>query len=437
MATGPPQRYFQVVVNVEGQYGIWPLYDAVPGGWSPIGFVSTYEECLTQVAELWHDMRPLAGRGTGGDAPVTVVDRIRRIAERQPGAAAVTEIGVRRRRITYGELISSAERLARRLTALGVGPEDRVALCFPVGADALTALLGVALSGAAWLPVDVDDVGTWRDLVIADSGARLVVTPSARWLKHLDLHILSWPDDVADGHGTLPGIRPAGAACVLYRPEEPESRGVILEHRQLGALIDGALLPPVRSGDRVTPSGRFSSGLIVLEILHALASGAELVVGEPRGERGERRPVRPGADPSGVALADRAVSGSAAPAAVEPQLYGFPETAIACARRVVEENGREGPRVLIGPPRRGCRLHALDADFEPVAVGAVGLLYVGGVALARGYLDDPAATVTRFLPDPFAADGSRMFATGHRVRLLSGGRLEFLGADRPIRVWRG
>ncbi|WP_449065093.1 MbtH family NRPS accessory protein, partial [Planomonospora algeriensis] len=82
MTTGPPHRYFQVLVNGRTQYGIWPLDDAVPGGWSPIGFVSTREECLVQVAELWRDMRP-AGR-PDGDGPVGWTGRIAAAAAIRP-----------------------------------------------------------------------------------------------------------------------------------------------------------------------------------------------------------------------------------------------------------------------------------------------------------------------------------------------------------------
>ncbi|MFC4061513.1 AMP-binding protein, partial [Planomonospora corallina] len=191
MTTGAPQRYFQVVVNQHGQYGVWPLADAVPGGWSPIGFVSTREECLVQVAELWRDMRP-AGRTDG--RPADWIGRITAAADARPHAVALRGGG---ERLTYGELVADARRLAGRLSALGVGAETRVALYLPLGAAALTALLGVAVTGAAYLPIDAADDPGRRDLMIADSGARAVVTGRPETLAHTDAHLVTWPDGAA------------------------------------------------------------------------------------------------------------------------------------------------------------------------------------------------------------------------------------------------
>ncbi|WP_449065493.1 AMP-binding protein, partial [Planomonospora algeriensis] len=197
---------------------------------------------------------------------------------------------------------------------------------------------------------------------------------------------------------------PSGAACVLYHPAERGSRGVVLEHRQLDALLGG--VSPARPGDRVAVSGRLSSEFVNADLLRALYGGAEAVL----------RPA--GAGASGASGDLTRVS---APWRCSSRLYGSLETGVACAGRRTLPAGPGRTRTLVGPPFAGCRLYALDDDLRPLAVGGTGFLYVGGPVVARGYLDDPAATVDRFLPDPFAADGSRMFATGHRVRLLEEG----------------
>ncbi|GGL14194.1 AMP-binding protein [Planomonospora parontospora] len=468
MTTGPPHRYFQVLVNHRAQYGIWPLDDAVPGGWSPIGFVSTREECLVQVAELWRDMRP-AGK-PDEDGPAGWPGRIAAAAAARPDAVALSGGA----RLTYGELLEGARRLAGRLIALGIGAEDRVALYLPLGAAALTALLGIALTGAAYLPVDsLDDAG-WRDLVIADGGVRAVVTDRADTLLHVDAHILTWPDDAGTETGTDatpdavtdsgipdtdtdeaigaaaaataataataavaaagsaatgrpaapaqgPGALPSDAACVLYHPAERGSRGVVLEHRQLDALLGEVL--PVRPGDRVAVSGRLSSEFVNADLLRVLHGGAEAVLRpDAAGATGGAGGIG-AADPADPADTADASEGSARPPAprCSSRFYGSLETGVVCAGRRTLPAGPGPARTLIGPPLAGCRLYALDDDLRPLAAGGTGFLYVGGPVVARGYLDDPAATVDRFLPDPFAADGSRMFATGHRVRLLEEG----------------
>ncbi|MFC4061512.1 AMP-binding protein, partial [Planomonospora corallina] len=186
----------------------------------------------------------------------------------------------------------------------------------------------------------------------------------------------------------------------LYHPADRGSRGVVLEHGQLDALLEG--VPPVRAGERVTVRGRLSAGAVNAGLLRALCGGAELVLS----------PDGPGAPPG--------------PRWCSARFYGSLETGVACAARTPPAAGPGPARTLVGPPFPGCRLYALDDDIRPLPVGAVGSLYVGGRVVARGYLDDPAATVSRFVPDPFAEDGSRMFATGHRVRLLEEGALERL-----------
>ncbi|MFJ2031743.1 AMP-binding protein [Streptosporangium sp. NPDC087985] len=404
MTTGPPHRYFQVVINVRGQYGIWPLGDAVPGGWSPIGFVSTRGDCLVQVAELWKDMRPLEKPGDAGDEPPGWTARIIDAAAARPDAVALSGGGGR---LTYGRLMEDARRLADRLVALGVRREDRVALCFPLGAPALTALLGIALTGAAYLPIDSADDEGRRNLMIADSGARVVVADRAEVLTHLDARIVTWPDatpteDRGDADPWTPGPRAlaADAACVLYHPVDRGSRGVVLEHRQLNALLDGA--SPIHASDRVAVSGPLSNAFVNADVLSTLCGGAEVVV-PPDGSATRRGPWRHSS-----------------------RFYGSLETGIAYAASTSRTGGTGPARTLIGAPFPGCRLYVLDDDIRPLAVGGAGTLYVGGPGVARGYLDDPAATVNRFLPDPFAADGSRMFATGHRVRLTEDGVLERL-----------
>ncbi|GAT70668.1 thioester reductase [Planomonospora sphaerica] len=460
MATGPPHRYFQVLVNHRAQYGIWPLDDAVPGGWSPIGFVSTREECLVQVAELWRDMRPAGKPDEDGGGAAGWTGRVAAAAAARPGAVALSGGA----RLTYGELLEGARRLAGRLIALGIGAEDRVALYLPLGAAALTALLGIALTGAAYLPIDsLDDAG-WRDLVIADGGVRAVVTDRADTLVHVDAHVLTWPDDTGTDTGTGiaaldagadagavitagdevvgaaattvaaatmagpaatgrsaapvrgPRVLPSDAACVLYHPAERGSRGVVLEHRQLDALLGEVL--PVRPGDRVAVSGRLSSEFVNADLLRVLHGGAEAVL--PPDAAGATDTA---GDTGGTGYTGGTGDVRARPPAptCSSRFYGSLETGVVCAGRRALPAGPGPARTLIGPPFAGCRLYALDDDLRPLAVGGTGSLYVGGPVVARGYLDDPAATVDRFLPDPFAADGSRMFATGHRVRLLEEG----------------
>ncbi|MFC7648958.1 AMP-binding protein [Streptosporangium lutulentum] len=407
MTTGPPLRYFQVVVNVRGQYGIWPLDDAMPGGWSQIGFVSTRDECLVHVAELWWDMRPRGKPDLADDEPDGWRSRITEVAAARPDAVALSDAS---RHLTYGELVEDARRLAGRLAALGVRTEDRVALCLPLGAPALTAILGVALTGAAYLPIDSADDEDWRDLVIADSGVRVVVTDRPETLAHIGADLVTWPDP--EGRGT-PVRRPRVRGALVRRGLRAlPSRRPRVTGRRAGEPAAGR-----PAGGRATdPRGRPRLG-VGTPVLRACQRRRPLHA-ERRGRGGPvaRRPHGPARTVAALLVLLR-VSGDRRRV----------RRVHRAQRRDRPGAGADRPAVPRMPPVRPGRGH-------PAALrGRRRALYVGGRVVARGYLDDPAATVNRFVPDPFAADGSRMFATEHRVRLNDDGVLERLD-DGPVRT---
>jgi amino acid adenylation domain-containing protein len=116
--------------------------------------------------------------------------------------------------------------------------------------------------------------------------------------------------------------------------------------------------------------------------------------------------------------------------------YGPTEsTTFACCCGVRQEQ-LVGRGVPIGRPIANTQVYVLDARLQPVPIGVIGDLYIGGDGLARGYLAQPALTAERFIPDPFNTDpGTRLYRTGDRVRYLPDGNIEFLGrADQQVKV---
>jgi hypothetical protein len=110
--------------------------------------------------------------------------------------------------------------------------------------------------------------------------------------------------------------------------------------------------------------------------------------------------------------------------------YGPTEISIGCTLGKVESG--DGP-VLIGYPMPNTLHYVVDANAQPVPVGVPGELYVGGVGVARGYLQNPQLTTERFIPNPFGP--GRVYRTGDRVRWRSDGQLEFLGrADDQVKL---
>jgi amino acid adenylation domain-containing protein len=93
-----------------------------------------------------------------------------------------------------------------------------------------------------------------------------------------------------------------------------------------------------------------------------------------------------------------------------------------------------GP-VPLGRPLAGTRVHVLDHWLRPVLPGVTGEIFLGGAGVARGYRGRPELTAERFIPDPFAADGGRLYRTGDRARQRADGTLEFLGrTDRQLKL---
>ncbi|WDZ88127.1 non-ribosomal peptide synthetase [Micromonospora cathayae] len=117
--------------------------------------------------------------------------------------------------------------------------------------------------------------------------------------------------------------------------------------------------------------------------------------------------------------------------------YG-PTEATVCATTYATVDAAELPgltRLPIGRPVPNVRVHVLDADLRPVPIGQPGEVYVGGTAPARGYLDRPAETATRFVPDPYGRPGDRLYRTGDLARHRADGTLEFLGrTDRQVKI---
>src|SRR5581483_11922019 len=107
--------------------------------------------------------------------------------------------------------------------------------------------------------------------------------------------------------------------------------------------------------------------------------------------------------------------------------YGPTETTIGtCALEVSDELDASAATIPIGRPFANAKAYVVDA---------VGELWIGGAGVARGYVNRPDETAERFVADPFAADGSRVYRTGDRARFLRDGTIEFLGrADQQVKI---
>ncbi|WP_328855760.1 amino acid adenylation domain-containing protein [Microbispora hainanensis] len=386
--------------------------------------------------------RLAAWNDTTAELPaLTLVDLVLDRVAAAPDAVAVV---AEDRELTYRELAVRAAGLAARLRGRGVGRGSVVAVRMSRGPDMIVALLGVAMSGAAYLPVDPDYPASRVAYMIEDSGAALVLTDA-------DLFSDEAPADV-------PGRpSPDDTAYVLYTSGSTgRPKGVVVPHRALTNF-----LLAMRDLVGSTPSDvwlaltSLSFDISALELYLPLVTGGRVVVAGAETARDGAALARLIADagvthvqatPSGwrvllagglppvVALA----GGEPLPLALAAELrarvsrlvnmYGPTETTIwSTAWEVPERPGR----VTIGRPIANTTVHVVDAEGAQVPIGVPGELLIGGAGVATGYLGRPELTAERFVRH----GSERVYRTGDVVKWLADGTLEFLGrTDNQVKL---
>ncbi|HEX9936884.1 MAG TPA: amino acid adenylation domain-containing protein, partial [Longimicrobium sp.] len=396
-------------------------------------------------------------------------------AARTPDAVAVLLEG---RELTYAVLNARANRLAHHLRALGVGPDARVAIAVERGPEMVVGLLSILKAGGAYVPLDPAYPADRLRYMLEDSAPAALLVQSSLAPSFAGVDVPSVVLDAgapawAGEPETNPGcaeLRPDHLAYVIYTSGSTgRPKGVLIEHRSLvnhTAWQAGAF--GIGADDTVLQRTSISFDASAWELWTPLATGARLLLLPPGAEKDPGAIGRVigeggatiaqfvptllqavlGALPEGGSLPCRIVfcGGEPLPASLVEEaraagagevvnLYGPTEatidsTAHACGR--LED--RRAPS--IGRPIANARIYVLDARGEPVPVGVAGELYVGGAAVARGYLGRPVLSAERFVPDPFSGEtGARMYRTGDRARWTADGTLEFLGrTDHQVKI---
>jgi amino acid adenylation domain-containing protein len=400
-------------------------------------------------------------------------------ARRTPEMPAVLAVLAGGAPSTYGELAERVARLAGLLRAAGLSPEEPVAVCLSRGVHLVEALLGVMAAGGAYVPIDPRYPRERQAYLLADSGARLLLTEAglAEGLTGGARRILveAWQDGPAisaiSAMWAMPAMSaieppprslPAGLAYLIYTSGSTgRPKGVAIEHRSAAALVRWALaaFPPAVLA-RTVASTSVCFDLSVFELFVPLAGGGTVVLVDDALAVPAAAPAEPtllNTVPS--ALAELLRQGALPPSVATVNLAGEP-----LSRALVEEAYRTGTvervynlygpsedttystwalvppgagaPVTIGRPLPGTRAYVLDARGLPVPFGAIGELHLAGAGLARGYFHRPELTAERFVPDPFAPlPGGRLYRTGDRVRYRPDGELEFLGrVDQQVKV---
>ncbi|PPK67115.1 amino acid adenylation domain-containing protein [Actinokineospora auranticolor] len=398
------------------------------------------------VERTWNDTDEDYPRGQ------TVSRLVSDIACAAPAAPALRFAG---RELDYGEVDAAADEVATRLVELGAGPGQLVGVFLERSADLVVALLAVLKSGAAYVPIDPIYPPARIGHMLADSGARLVLTDDRLGAGLADFPVTPVPVAAAPRAGSvapLDNSDPDATAYVIYTSGSTGTpKGVRVGHRALvNFLWTMARRPGFGSRD----------SLLALTTVCFDIAGLELYLPLVRGGVVEVLPTEVGAD--GFALRERIerakptvvqatpttwqmlltagwagdpglralCGGEPLPAALAQALvgrvgelhnvYGPTETTIwSTVDRV-----RPGAPVTIGRPIGNTRCHVLDERGEPVPPGIPGELHISGDGVAEGYLGRPELTAARFVAAPSGT--GRAYRTGDLVRHLPDGRLEYL-----------
>jgi amino acid adenylation domain-containing protein len=402
---------------------------------------------------------------------------IHELFERQvaaaPQALALEQDG---EQLSYQALNERANRLAHHLRGLGVGPEEKVAICLQRSVDMVVAMLAVFKAGGAYVPLDPAYPQDRLDYMLRDSRPRVLLTTAALQ-DQLPASSVLWRTAVVDmaeagqwqqlPHGNLDpaalDLHPSHLAYVIYTSGSTGTpKGVMVTHRGLGNLAQAQIEGfGVARDSRVLQFASFSFDACVSEVVMALLSGAGLHLPPPgvlagaelmawldthRISHATLPPALLATLPGDAALPQlhTLILAGEAPSAAQVRrwapgrrlinAYG-PTEATVCAS-MHDCDAAETAAPPIGKPIANGRLYILDAHGQPVPVGVAGELHIAGVQVARGYLNKPELSEERFLPDPFAADpGQRMYRTGDLARWRPDGTIDFLGRnDHQVKI---
>ncbi|WP_275674329.1 non-ribosomal peptide synthetase [Streptomyces sp. MUM 16J] len=418
-----------------------------------------------QVLKEWNDT-------TADVRPATVPDLFAAHVVRTPDAAAVVADGTE---LTYAELDARANRLARHLTALGVGPESVVAVALARGTELMVSLLAVLKAGGAYMPVDpeypADRIAYMcqdaAPVVVLTSRAAAGVVPSD---TSATVVVLDEPEVAAalaalssaavDDAARRAPLSVAHPAYVIYTSGSTgRPKGVLVSHAGVASLVAGHIrYLGVGSGHRVGQFASASFDTFGWEWLMALLSGAALVVIPQDRRLGTALPAFLAAErvthvtlpPAVLATLDEesisrdtvmVVAGEACPPEVMARWaagralfnsYGPTETTVDATLWRCDPQATE---VAIGSPVVNTRVYVLDERLTPAPVGVNGEMYVSGAGLARGYLGRSALTAQRFVANPFGPAGTRLYRTGDRAHWTPEGELVFAGrSDDQVKI---
>jgi len=374
-------------------------------------------------------------------------------------------------RMSYRDLDERSDRIAAGLLQASVLPGTAVGMLLDRSLDAVVVMLGILKAGAAYLPLDRSYPAERLAFALNDAEVSVVVAPqdtqplpdvSASWLSYEALLATS-------AAPALPSVDGEALAYVMYTSGSTGTpKGVEIRHRSIIRLVRDVDYVSFGDSPRVLHAAPLGFDAATFEIWGALLNGGTCIVHEehvPSGAglsatiaghdariawltaalfnaivdqdgtqlRGLEQLLTGG---EALSVAHVCKAQSLLPGTRLINGYGPTEcTTFATTFGIPEKQDASARSIPIGRPIADTTLYVLNARGEPVPIGVIGELFIGGQGVARGYLKRPELTAARFVPNRFGSESSHLYRTGDLVRWLPEGVIEFVGrADTQVKI---
>ena len=418
---------------------------------------------------------------TGRDFPrdQCIHDLFEAQVEQTPEAVSVV---FEDQQLSYQELNRRANQLAHYLQRLGVGPEVLVGIMLERSLEMVVAMLGILKAGGAYVPLDPSYPAARLAFMLEDAKVSLLIAQERTVSKLIELPPIlvilmdrDWHaiarESAGDPHRAT---KPTNLVYVVYTSGSTgQPKGVAIEHRQLTNYLHSILellkLPRNASFATVSTIAADLGNTVVFASL--CGGGALHVISEERSVDADAlgdyfsqhaidclkivpshlAALQNGTRSNQVLPRKLLILGGEAsrldwikslrslnPGCVVLNHYGPTEATVGILTYRVEADAvlTELKNLPLGRPVFNTKIYLLDQHLNPVPVGVAGELHIGGLCLARGYLNHPELTAERFIPDPFSREtGARLYKSGDRARYLPDGNIEFLGrVDDQVKI---
>ena len=375
------------------------------------------------------------------------------------------------KQLTYGDLNARANQLAHTLRSYGVKVGDLVAIFVERSLEMMVGLLGIQKSGAAYVPLDPRYPSDRIRFTLEDSQVALLLTQE-RLLYSLPPHDAEaicldrdWPEIALQScRDHKSGVRPDDLVYVIFTSGTTgRPKGVQVPHRAVVNLMNFMARELEMGSKDVFPAlASFAFDMCIPELYLALVSGGRTVIGDyslaADGEelaamlRKQGATIVHATPTTWQLLLEAGFTGKGLKRAIgaeplprdlctrllveDPSLYNFyGPTETTVWSTVHQFTSKEEP-IVIGRPLDNTQVYILDRNLQPVPIGVLGEVYIGGDGVTRGYLHRPDLTAEKFIPNPFSHSASaRMYRTGDMGRYLPDGSIEFQGrGDNQVKV---